>query len=84
MNIMTADGVRNFYNPVTPEYSPEHIKRVADFCNHMNSLTIAGWERKYPCNPPLVFEEELKKQICENPQKKSMNFPYVDSRMWEV
>lgn len=64
MDIMTADGVRNFYNPETPDYPPEHIARVRDYMNHMNSETIAGWERKFPVYPKLVFEEQLKLQVC--------------------
>lgn len=76
MNIMTESGVRDFYKPETPTYPPEHVKRVSDFVSHMNSTTIAGWERKYPCNPPLVFEEELKKQVNTPWMVPPVNFPY--------
>lgn len=63
MNIMTADGVKDFYQPETPVFSEQHIKQVHEFVEFMNKKTIAGWNRKFPCDPPMTYEWEVINQV---------------------
>jgi hypothetical protein len=72
MDIMTADGIKNFFNPKTPQFQELHERMVKDLVELMNRKTIAGWNRKFPGE--MVYEFELLNQVrlthippCEHP-----------------
>ena len=72
MNIMTADGVKNFYQPATPQFTEVHKSMIKELLELLNRKTIGGWNRKYPGN--FSYEVELTGQVklthipqCEHP-----------------